>query len=188
MPFTKNCARGLGNGIPLKSDQRGVAMIMLTVMMTTVLVPLVGLAVDGGILFMTKAKLQLAVDAAALAGGRSLSVGLDLASQTVSCTNTVQSYFAANFPTGWFWSSNPNVAVNIAQTPFKTRTVTVTAAVTSPLYFLRVLVLNNATVGAGGAVSRRDVNLMLVLDRSESMQVANVCPTVAANAVAFVDK
>lgn len=188
MPFSKRGTHGLRSISLLKSKQRGVALITLTVMMTAVLIPLVGLAIDGGILFMTKAKLQLAVDAAALAGGRSLSVGLDLASQTASCTSTVQSYFAANFPTGWFGSSNSNVAVNIAQSAYKTRTVTVTASLQSPLYFLRILGLNNATVAAGGAVSRRDVNLMLVLDRSESMQVAGVCPTVAANAVAFVDK
>src|ERR1700730_3111065 len=161
MPFTKNCARGLGNGIPLKSDQRGVAMIMLTVMMTTVLVPLVGLAIDGGILFMTKAKLQTAVDAASLAGGRSLSVGLDLASQTASCTNTVNAYFAANFPNGWFGATNANVSVNIAQSALKTRSVTVTASVQSPLYFMRVLGLNNATVAAAGATSRRDVDRIL---------------------------
>jgi Flp pilus assembly protein TadG len=163
-------------------------MIMLTVMMTSVLVPLVGLAIDGGILFMTKAKLQTAVDAASLAGGRSLSVGLDLPSQTASCTNTVNAYFAANFPNGWFGASNANVAVNIAQSAFKTRTVTVTASVQSPLYFLRILGLNNATVAAGGATSRRDVNLILTLDRSSSMQSAGVCGTMKANAIAFVDK
>jgi hypothetical protein len=149
---------------------------------------MVGLAIDGGILFMTKAKLQTAVDAAALAGGRSLSVGLDLASQTDSWTNTVNSYFAANFPTGWFGASNPVVNVNIAQTAFRTRTVTVSASVTSPLYFMRVLGLNNATVGAAGQASRRDTNLILVLDRSESIDLAGVCATVANNAIAFVGK
>ena len=163
-------------------------MIMLTVMMTSVLIPLVGLAIDGGILFMTKAKLQTAVDAAALAGGRSLSVGLDLASQTASCTNTVNAYFAANFPNGWFGASNANIAVNIAQSAFKTRTVTVTASVQSPLYFLRILGLNNATVAAGGVTSRRDVNLILTLDRSSSMQSAGVCGIMANSAIAFVDK
>src|ERR1700704_5533704 len=118
MPFSKRIVPGLSHVGPMRSGQRGIAIITLTVMMTAVLIPLVGLAIDGGILFMTKAKLQLAVDAAALAGGRSLSVGLDLASQTASCTSTVQSYFAANFPNGWFGSSNSNVAVNIAQTAF----------------------------------------------------------------------
>src|ERR1700736_5874828 len=107
MPFSKRGARGFGHVGPMKGGQRGIAVITLTVMMTAVLIPLVGLAIDGGILFMTKAKLQTAVDAAALAGGRSLSVGLDLASQTASCTATVQSYFAANFPTGWFGATNP---------------------------------------------------------------------------------
>src|SRR6202171_430789 len=188
MPFTKNGVRSLRNSNRLKSDQRGVAIIMLTFMMTTLLVPLVGLAIDGGILFMTKAKLQTAVDAASLAGGRSLRVGLDLATQTASCTNTVNAYFAANFPNGWFGATNANVGVNIAQSAFKTRTVTVTASVQSPLYFLRILGLNNATVAAAGATSRRDVNLILTLDRSSSMQSAGVCGIMANSAIAFVDK
>jgi len=160
----------------------------MTVMMTTVLLPLVGLAIDGGILFMIKAKLQTAVDAAALAGGRSLSVGLDLASQTASCTAAVNSYFAANFPPGWWGTTNPNVTVSLATTAYKTRTVSVQASLQSPVYFLRILGLNSATVGSAGKASRRDVNLMLVLDRSESMQVAGVCPTVVNNAISFVDK
>src|ERR1700730_14197645 len=188
MPFTKCGTHGVRNSYPLKSKQRGAAMIMLTVMMTSVLIPLAGLAIDGSILFMMKAKLQTAVDAASLAGGRSLSVGLDLPTQTASCTNTVNAYFAANFPNGWFGASNANVAVNIVQTAFKTRTVTVTASVQSPLYFLRVLGLNNATVAAAGATSRRDVNLILTLDRSSSMQSAGVCGIMANSAIAFVDK
>jgi hypothetical protein len=128
------------------------------------------------------------VDAASLAGGRSLSVGLDLPSQVASCTAATQAYFTANFPPGWFGAANPSVAVNIAQTGFKTRTVTVTASVQSPLYFMRILGLNSSTVAAAGQASRRDVNLMLVLDRSMSMSVAGVCGTMVNSAVEFANK
>jgi len=157
-------------------------------MIGTVIVPMVGLAIDGSILFMIKAKLQSAVDAAALAGGRSLSVGLDLPSQTASCTAATTAYLNANFPSGWFGTTSPTVTVSIASTAFKTRTVTVQASVQSPLYFMRILGLTASTVGAQGQASRRDVNLMLVLDRSASMAVAGVCPTMVGNAVSFVNK
>jgi hypothetical protein len=53
---------------------------------------------------------------------------------------------------------------------------------------MRILGLTASTVGAAGQASRRDVNLMLVLDRSGSMQVAGVCPTMVGNAVSFVNK
>jgi len=43
---------------------------MLTAM---VMIPMIGLAIDGSILYWTKAKLSAAVDAAALAVGRDLS-------------------------------------------------------------------------------------------------------------------
>ena len=46
----------------------------------------------------------------------------------------------------------------------------------------------NATVAAAGATSRRDVNLILTLDRSSSMQSAGVCGIMANSAIAFVDK
>ncbi len=157
-------------------------------MIGTVIVPMVGLAIDGSILFMIKAKLQSAVDAAALAGGRSLSVGLDLPSQIASCNASTTAYLNANFPNGWFGTTSPSITVNVVQTAFKTRTVTVQASVQSPLYFMRILGLNASTVAAQGQASRRDVNLMLVLDRSSSMQSAGVCGTMKNSAISFVDK
>jgi len=42
----------------------GVAMILLTTMVATVLVPLVGLAIDGTIVWMIKVKLVAAADSA----------------------------------------------------------------------------------------------------------------------------
>src|SRR6267378_166060 len=173
---------------PSRSRQKGITVILLSMMIGTVIVPMVGLAIDGSILFMIKAKLQAAVDAAALAGGRSLSVGLNIATQTASCTAATQAYLNANFPNGWFGTTSPTVTVSIAQTAFKTRTVTVQASVQSPLYFMRMLGLTASTVGAQGQASRRDVNLILVLDRSGSMQVAGVCGTMANSAISFVDK
>src|SRR5205085_7206840 len=110
-----------------ETRQRGGALILMTVMVASLLIPMVGLAIDGGILFLIKAKLQAAVDAAALAGGRSLSVGLDLSSQTASSTATTQAYFSANFPTGWLGTSAPSVTVSIAHTVYKTRSLTVQA-------------------------------------------------------------
>ena len=58
----------------------------------------------------------------------------------------------------------------------------------SPLYFMRVLGLTTSTVAAQGRASRRDVNLVLVLDRSGSMQSAGVCGIMTNSAISFVDK
>jgi hypothetical protein len=53
---------------------------------------------------------------------------------------------------------------------------------------MRILGVNSSTVAAAGRASRRDVNMMLVLDRSESMNSVGVCPTMVNSAVEFVNK
>ncbi|KUO48769.1 MAG: hypothetical protein APF76_17950 [Desulfitibacter sp. BRH_c19] len=62
----------------LLKSERG-AVILLTALAMVVLCGLVGLAVDGGSLYITKAKLQNAVDAAALAGSQALYENAGLA-------------------------------------------------------------------------------------------------------------
>ncbi|MDQ6706134.1 MAG: pilus assembly protein TadG-related protein, partial [Acidobacteriota bacterium] len=134
-------------------------------MVATVLIPIVGLAIDGTILFFVKTKLSAAVDAAALAGARSLSTGLDLPSQTAAAQATIQSFFNANYPAGFWGSTNATLATSITQTAYKTRTVDIQAHVDSPLYFMRILGQNTSRIAAHGQTTRRDVNVIMVVDR-----------------------
>jgi Flp pilus assembly protein TadG len=161
---------------------------MFTVMLVLVVVPMVGLAIDGAVLYLIRARLSAAVDAAALAGARSLSVGLTLASQTASAQATAQAYFTANFPTGVLRTYNPVFSATIAQTALKTQTVSVQATVSAPLYFMRILGHANSSVVANSQASRRDVNMILVLDRSSSMASAGVCGTMISSAQNFVSR
>ena len=50
-------------------------MITFVAMLTTVMLPMVGLAIDGTMLFLVKAKLSAAVDGGSIAAARSLSAG-----------------------------------------------------------------------------------------------------------------
>ena len=52
---------------------------------------------------------------------------------------------------------------------------------------MRFLGFDHTTVKASGTASRRDVNLVLVLDRSSSMSNANSCAIMKADAVQFVN-
>ena len=163
-----------------------MVVTMLSLMVAVVMLPLVGLAIDGSILYLVQAKLSAAVDAAALAAARSLSVGVDITSQTASATATAQSFFSANFPAGYWSTSNLSFTTTVAETAYKTRTVTMQASVTVPLIFMRILGQSGATVGAQGQASRRDVVMILVIDRSSSLQNAGVCGTMTAAAQNFV--
>jgi len=84
-----------------RKRQRGVILIMLTLTLM-VIVPMAGLAFDVGLLYLIRTKLSAAVDAAVLAGARSLSRGLDLSSQIASAESTAHQYFNANFPDGLY--------------------------------------------------------------------------------------
>jgi Flp pilus assembly protein TadG len=172
-----------------KQKQRGATMILFTFLMILVIVPAVGLAVDGAIVMWEKARLSASVDAAALAAGRSLSVGQDLPSQTASAINMAQTYFQANFQPGQMGTSvvNGQPIVTVAQTNSVTRTVTIQASVNVPLCFLRLIGFTTASLQASGQASRRDVNVILVLDRSGSMYYSGSCNPMIAAAQSFTN-
>jgi len=172
---------------------RGIA-IVLTTLTLTVTLPLVGLGFDVGTLYLIKAKLAAAADSAALAGARALSQGATEAAQEASAMSTAQSFFAGNFPAGYWRTSGAaaTVAINSTSTP-NYRTVTVNATVQAPLYFLRVLNQQHSTINVMSQAGRRDVLLMMVLDRSSSMNgvVAGTgqtaCALMKTDAAAFVN-
>lgn len=173
-----------------KQSERGSATILFTVVLVFLLIPIVGLAIDGAVAFVMKTKLSAAIDAATLAAARSLSVGEDLSSQKQAAGETAQAYFQANFPNGLMnaqvnmpWSPD-----DVQETSDKVRTVTLTATAEAPLYFMSIFGLKTVTVAASGQASRRDVNVVMVLDRSGSMQTSGVCETMKGSAQSFVNK
>jgi len=168
--------------------QSGAAIVVFSLLTVSVIIPMVGLGIDGGILYMLQAKLQQACDAAALAGGRNLNNGNDATTQTTNSEATMASFFNANFPSGTWNSQPPQVTLNVQSTGLHTRTTTVDASVVAPLYFMRIIGINNATAAAHGQASRKDVNMMVVLDRSNSMQTAGVCPQMVSQARSFVSQ
>ena len=55
-------------------NQRGSSVILFTMLSILLLIPLLGLAVDASVMYLMKAKLSSAVDAAAIATARSLNL------------------------------------------------------------------------------------------------------------------
>src|SRR5579872_6302894 len=155
--------------------QRGFAIIFYATMLVFV-IGCVGLAVDVGTIYMIKARLSSAVDAAALAGGRSVNFSNTVASATTNFTTTANQFFTANFPTGYFNSlGTPTVTPSFSQetdangNPSGVLDFRVTASVTAPTYFMNVFNVHSINVASSGTASRRGLVLMLVLDQSSSM-------------------
>ena len=175
-----------------KKNQKGMAVIM-TALTMLVSIPLVGLAVDVGILYMIRGKLQQAVDASALAGARALATGGSTGAQASSAQAAATKFFNANLPAGFWGVTNIQFAtptVDSVSTP-NYRTVTTSATLNAPLYFLRILGSNTTLIAASSQSGRRDVVLMLVLDRSSSMNLAfegtSACAIMKTDAAQFLN-
>jgi Flp pilus assembly protein TadG len=169
-----------------KNQRRKGIAVLVTAVTLTVLIPVVGLAIDGAILYAVRARLSAAVDAGALAGARMLARGQDLASQRDSAVDTARRFFLANFPDGHLFTQNRSLSIVVDETQLKVRTVRINAAVDAPLYFMKVLSQNAVNVKTVGTATRRDVNLMLVLDRSGSLQNTGSCTPLKEAAKSFV--
>src|SRR6202790_2940326 len=172
--------------------ERGISLIF-TAMTLVFIVPMVGLAIDAGILYTVKGKLQMAVDAASLAAARALSRGNDDASQQNNAKAVAQEYVLLNFPSGYFNVATPtfgagNSGISVDESVANQRSVSVTAYVNAPLYFLRWLGSASTTVSATATAVRRDVNVAILMDRSGSLAISNSCTPLKAAAVSFVSK
>ncbi|MFB3777922.1 MAG: VWA domain-containing protein [Bryobacteraceae bacterium] len=135
------------------------------------IIPMVGLGVDLSMLYLTKAKLLAATDAAVLAGARALSQGSDAAAQRLSAQNAATKFFYANWPLGFWGTTNlnfPTPVVDDTSIP-NYRTITATASVQAPVFFLAVFGGSYSTVVVSAQAARRDALVVLVLDRSSSM-------------------
>ena len=174
--------------------KKGVALI-LTALMLTLIVPMVGLAIDAGVLYAIRARAQTACDAAALGAARALSVGLTLAAQEQSARQRANNYFDANFPVGAMETgtgATRTISILVEETGFRSRRVTVTADLQAPAYFMRYLGWGTGSkllrVITMGQASRRDVNVIMVVDRSGSLQSAGACDDLEAASIAFVNQ
>lgn len=178
-----------GGRVGQRAGERGATLILFTLMLATVVLPLIGLAIDGSFANLAQGRLIAASDAAALAGARSLNVGQTVQSQIANATNIAQQYFNANFPPGLLNSSNTKSTVTITAPTDSSNhkvLVQVQSSADIQLSFLGMFGHPTATISASATTSRRDANVVLALDRSGSM--AGVCEVMKSDAESFVMK
>jgi Mg-chelatase subunit ChlD len=166
--------------------EKGVSLL-LTAVFTICLIPVVGLAIDASYMYVVKAKLAAAADAAALAAARNLTVGLTMAEQETAARSRAEAFFHANFPQGYMDTLSKSVTISVAETTARIRTVHVTASTRAHTWFMGFLGFRQVDINTTSTASRRDVNLMLVLDRSGSMETAGACTPMKNAAKQFVD-
>ncbi len=158
-------------------------ILIMTALMMIVLIGAVGLAVDSGLGYIVKAKLNSAVDAAGIAAARAVVQGNTQSEQEASARAAATNFFNANYPAGYYGSTPTLDSVNLQFDQGKV-TIDVVATAVVPVTFIRVLNFDLLTVKAEAQVVRRDLDMVFVMDTTDSMVA--VAGQVKSAAVSFL--
>ena len=172
--------------IKFQRKRKGIVILMFGVLTLFVLAPLVGLVFDVGVAYAAKARLQSASDAAVIAATRSLSRGMDDSTRVAAANETAQRFFAANLTSPWLGISHPVATVTFPSAPPRTTVIKVDVSADISTYFMRLIGTTTMTLRTTSAASRRDVNIMIVLDRSGSLASSGACGPMREAAKSFV--
>ena len=175
-----------------RSRQSGSILILFTLMLPFLLIPLVGLAIDGSVVRIVQLRLQAAVDGAATGAGRVLGVVADNKVEALALEFVKSNFYNGN--NGGTWGAHNLVCVpgtDIVYTPGITKKISISASATVPLLFMRIFNFSEAVVASVGIATRTDSRIMFVLDRSGSMNTSDglrstVIADAKANAITFL--
>jgi Flp pilus assembly protein TadG len=142
--------------------------LVLTAIVLLLLIALCAFAVDLGMAYAIKAKLNSAVDAAALEAGRSVKNGADDTTRKANATQAATSFFAANYPTGIMGSTSPALSIDKIQNNAGTWTIDISASAVAPVFFGRIFNIP-ITVFSSAEATVKTLDMMIVLDCSGSL-------------------
>lgn len=170
---------------PFRARNKGQIIIMLALVIGA-MIAMGGLVVDMIYIYAVRVKLVTAVDATALAVARALGRGDDVGAQQIEVLRVANLMFDTNFPNDFMLtgsssalSTGPVIAGNNLGTsgillndptvPDGMRVVRLTGTVNVPTFFMRIFGQDQVPMFSNAEAARRDVNLMLVMDRSASL-------------------
>lgn len=147
--------------------QRGAIAIMVALSMV-LLLAVVGLAIDAGLAYMVKARLNAAVDSAALAGARAVTIGNTQAEQIASAQANAADFFAANIPSNYLLSAPRLISTNVTFSA-GTATIDVNAEAPMPVSFMQIVGFKSLNPVAYAQTIRKDLDMAVVVDTSGSL-------------------
>lgn len=155
-------------------NDRGAVLALVAVSMV-VLLGIGGLALDSARGYLTKARLARAVDAAVLAGARSLRLGEDVARQRALDIAVLNG------------ANGDDLDVIFGVNAEGEQTVRVDAHLVMPTRLMRVLGVETMDVNSAAIAAVPPVDLVLVLDQSGSLKTADAFDDLQDAAKLFVD-
>lgn len=167
--------------------QRGQVFVIVAVSLV-MLIGAAGLAIDSAMGYLLRAKLNAAVDAAAVAGARSASLGRTWAEQEQEAVAAARKFFESNYPQGYLGSNREitDIRVTLNYPARGQICVEVHARADVPATFMRIMGIEQVSVSANAKTVRKDLDLAFVVDTSGSM--APVQAEVRRQAAAFLDR
>lgn len=169
---------------PILHRQRGAVAIMVAIAML-VLLGVVGLTIDAGLAYLIKARLNAAVDSAALAGARAVTTGNTQTEQIASARAAAADFFTANIPDNYLLSAPRILSTNVT---FKggQAIIDVEADAKMPVSIMQVMGFESLTPVAAAQTIRNDLDMALVIDTSYSL--IDSASVVRASARSFLSK
>ncbi len=162
--------------------EKGTVLVMVAMLMLALL-GFSALGMEAGRWFLVRAELSKSVDAAALLAAKNIS------NPYVSPTQIATQFFRANFPVGYLGTpasgaGSANFTVNVDPA---TNKVTVNGNVSAVAILAQILGFNLIPVNSMGVAQKKEVEIILVLDRSGSMNQNNAMPELKKAAALFVN-
>lgn len=163
--------------------RRSGQIMVLFALMLVALLALTGLAVDGARLYMARNRLWHALDGAALAAANQFRVGRTLAEirQAAFDVLAAQGFNITNIQV--YTCDDPGPYAGELCTEPRRKLVRVDAAVSIPMTFMRVVGWSAATLSASTTGEAASVDLVLIIDNSESMAYDTPMVRVSGNPV-----
>ena len=150
-----------------------------------VLLAVVGLSIDAGLAYLVKARLNAAVDSAALAAARAVPTGNNQTEQIASARAAAADFFAANIPNNYLLSSPKIISTDVVFNGGQA-IIDVKAEAPMPVSIMQVMNFTSLTPVAAAQTIRNDLDMALVIDTSGSL--VDSASTVRASAKSFLNK
>lgn len=168
----------------IQKKQQGSVIIMTGLLMLPIIAA-IGLAIDSGIGYIIKARLNTALDSASIAAARAVTQGSDQATQAAYAKQAARDFFAANYNDNYLNSvpvlNEPSVSFDGGKV-----TIDLSASATVPVTFARVMGFDQLVVGASAQSVRKDLDMALVMDTSGSLSSKGAA--VRSSAITFLSK
>jgi uncharacterized protein YegL len=147
----------------LQKEEAGTVLIAFALFLF-VLLGFCALGMEAGRWFMVRAELSKSVDAAALAAAKNIS------NPFVSPTALAEEFAAANFPGGYLGTPGSGAGrVSFSAAVIDNGKVQVDGSVSATAILARLFGANLVPTSSRGVAQKKEVEIMLVLDRSTSM-------------------